>query len=302
MVKVKTKKKAKTFENSDLIGFLVGYCQEFFEEGLGMTEGELEEVSSPIQEDPFAKWLQDQKEFLQTATNSDFDDMAEDEIHTLLRKAALGLILNFYGITRYDDFNKEAYGWDVEDIWMFFEDEEWLSALQELSDDDRTDFEMVGIIDEEEEEEEEEMSLDEAIASNAIADLAANVEGEKLYQESLESPNIANLPTIPEEVESSVEDFMNEIKEAQTPVAEITLPLSVSSDAVPWATLAAIAKHKSKLDKNDNPVKALANAVEELVDEGAVVTQRGLLDAMLILIEAEPADAQSIVETWSKLN
>ena len=294
MVKVKTKKKKELFENTDIIGFLCGYCEEFFE-GLvvGDADGVSDNISSPHHSEPFAKWLQGHKDFMQVATNSDFGEMEANEIHAGLRMTALKLLLEFYEIERYDDFGDEVFDWEMDDIEEFFENEEWFQALKDLSKDDTSNFEMDSSDDEEEEEEEEEedeISLDEAIANNAIAGLAATLEAE-----------VINLPTIPDDLDSSVDNFMNELN-SEAPVAEITLSPSVSSDAVPWATLAAIAKHKSELDKNDNPVKALANALEELVEEGAVVTKRGLLDAMLILIEAEPSDAMRIVELGSKLN
>jgi hypothetical protein len=66
--------------------------------------------------------------------------------------------------------------------------------------------------------------------------------------------------------------------------------------------LAAIEKHKNAIANNENSVLALANGVEELVDNGGVQTKRGLLDAILILIEAKPAEALRIVASWEKLN
>ena len=61
-----------------------------------------------------------------------------------------------------------------------------------------------------------------------------------------------------------------------------------------------IDKHKKAIDEG-HPVKALANGAKELVESGAVTTKGGLLDALLELIEAEPADALTIVKCFEKL-
>ena len=304
----KAKKKSANAKPSDILGWMVGYAEELLDEALSVED--LGEVPVEFREESFGEFVAVSSEFTALPTSSEFFDKDEDYIRAKVRSVALGLVTRYYGAEFLDEL--KPYANDTDRFVSFFEQEEWHTAVSDLG----MEF---GEMDEDGEAPVPE-TLNEAIAQNAINNLAEKVEEEIQTDEEEESIPDEELvmglaeetgieyPEIPADIDSSVDTFMSEIDphvhdencmhshEAEVPIVAHT------HDAVPWATLAAIEKHKNAISENESPVLALANGVEELVDNGGVQTQRGLLDAILILIEAKPAEALRIVASWEKLN
>ena len=206
---------------------------------------------------------------------------------------------------------------------------EWEKALDDFIEDDQymffTDDVMADQRADDWEAAEEQVALDEAIANNAISSVKENIEStedipEEEFAIGMAEEKGLELPQIPADTDASVDSFIESITSeghvhgpdcnhhipAQSPVDDWA-PVS-TQEGVPgsyllwkWEIKAVIEKHK-KANENEHPVKALANGAEELVKSGAVTTKGGLLDALLELIEAEPADALTIVKCFEQLN
>ena len=195
--------------------------------------------------------------------------------------------------------------------------EEWLKAMDDFIEDDQYDFysnEDAGSWRADDEEAaEEQVALDEAIASNAIAGVKEKIESDDIPEEEFaigvaEESGI-EVPDIPADTDASVDSFIETITDDHVHGPDCTThkEVLVTQQDIPgsyllwkWEIKAVIDKHKKAIDEG-HPVKALANGAKELVESGAVTTKGGLLDALLELIEAEPADALIIVKCFEEL-
>ena len=305
MAKAKRKSaNAKQMKPTDFLGWMIGYAEQVLDESLTLDVSA--EIRVEFRDETFGEFVCSAPEFTAVPTDSDLIDKDEDYIRAKLRSVALGLVTEYYGAEFLDEL--KPYANDTGKFISFFEQEEWHKAVSDLG------MEW-GEWDEDGEPPVPE-TLNEVIAQNAINNLAEKVEEESQTDEEESIPDeelVMGLaeetgieyPEIPADIDSSVADFMSEIEKPHVHDENCMHEVPVvahTHDAVPWATLAAIEKHKNAISENESPVLALANGVEELVDNGGVQTQRGLLDAILILIEAKPAEALRIVASWEKLN
>ena len=310
--------KKRTLKPSDFLRLWINYCEEFLSSYLGYSI--TDEITAENQDESFGIWLLSTPHFSKVPTNSELEDLGQEEQEHRLRAMALVVVAEYFETDILDSIpgvDDERFG-DKETYDKFFENEEWAEAavFTEMMFDE-SDHQVRSYVD-------SKMDLADAITENAIAQDAVDLLAKKVEEKQTEEEEEAipdeelviglaeetgiEYPEIPADIDSSVDEFMSEIEEhvhdencmhsheAKVPVVAHT------HDAVPWATLAAIQKHKNAIANNENSVLALANGVEELVDNGGVQTKRGLLDAILILIEAEPAEALRIVASWEKLN
>jgi hypothetical protein len=309
--------KKRTLKPSDFLKLWINYCEEFLSSYLGYPIED--EITAETRDESFGIWLLSTPHFSKVPTNSELETLEKEEQEERLRAMALVVVAEYFGTDILDSIpcvDGESFG-DKEAYDKFFENEEWAEAaiFSELMHDE-SDHQVRSY------PHDSKIDLADAITENAIAQNAVDLLAKKVEEKQTEEEAIPDeelviglaeetgieYPEIPADVDSSVDEFMSEIEEhvhdencmhsheAKVPV------IAHTHDAVPWATLAAIEKHKNAIANNENSVLALANGVEELVDNGGVQTKRGLLDAILILIEAKPAEALRIVASWEKLN
>ena len=205
----KSAKKPQKIKRSDMLGHMMNAAQAFVEDCLNYSQDDVIEWGERDIE--FGEWITDQPDFLKIPSGSEYEDMPGDAILRNMRMHGLGLAITYFGIVTYDDIESRIRLKDEE--WSedsnhytdsFFEDDDWNKALNDLSESENYDFWITlngkeFEDEEEEEEEEEEITLNEAIAKTAIADMAAKVEKDEETPEA-DSAGIAEvnseLPTI----------------------------------------------------------------------------------------------------------
>ena len=330
MARAKKKTKPK-LQPADYLGMITNYITEL----ISAMEWDQEDIVIHREND-FADWLADEPDFLKIPSSKELQDNDdEEEVKNILRQKALMYLCRYFNaecmselmvyakdeVALLDSFDEESDDTSTRAEWEkalddFIEDDQYMFFADDIMADQRAD---------DWEAAEEQVALDEAIANNAISSVKENIEStedipEKEFAIGMAEENGLELPQIPADTDASVDSFIESITSedhvhgpdcnhhipAQSPVDDWA-PVS-TQEGVPgsyllwkWEIKAVIEKHK-KANENEHPVKALANGAKELVDSGAVTTKGGLLDALLELIEAEPADALTIVKCFEQLN
>lgn len=306
MARAKRKSEPK-LKPSDYLGLLANYIEEIIN-AMGFEDDE--DIVAPHQPEEFGAWLANERDFVNIPTNGDLKDKEAEEAHHILRQKALMLLTKFFNAECENDLRNVNENNTLNEL---LDQEEWLKAMDDFIEDDQYGFysnEDAGSWRADDEEaEEEQVALDEAIASNAIAGVKEKIESDDIPEEEFaigvaEESGI-EMPDIPTDTDASVDSFIEAITDNDDEVLEEVAPhphrdIQSSYLLWKWEIKAVIDKHKKAIDEG-HPVKALANGAKELVDSGAVTTKGGLLDALLELIEAEPADALTIVRCFEKL-
>lgn len=306
MARAKRKSEPK-LKPSDYLGLLANYIEEIIN-AMGFEDDE--DIVAPHQPEEFGAWLANERDFVNIPTNGDLKDKEAEEAHHILRQKALMLLTKFFNAECENDLRNVNENNTLNEL---LDQEEWLKAMDDFIEDDQYEFysnEDAGSWRADDEEaEEEQVALDEAIASNAIAGVKEKIESDDIPEEEFaigvaEESGI-EMPDIPTDTDASVDSFIEAITDNDDEVLEEVAPhphrdIQSSYLLWKWEIKAVIDKHKKAIDEG-HPVKALANGAKELVDSGAVTTKGGLLDALLELIEAEPADALTIVRCFEKL-
>jgi len=311
MARAKRKSEPK-LKPSDYLGLLANYIEEIIN-AMGFEEDE--DIVAPHQPEEFGAWLANERDFVNIPTNGDLKDKKAEEAHHILRQKALMLLTKFFDAECENDLRNVNENNTLNEL---LDQEEWLKAMDDFIEDDQYDFysnEDAGSWRADDEEaEEEQVALDEAIASNAIAGVKEKIESDDIPEEEFaigvaEESGI-EVPDIPADTDASVDSFIETITDDHVhgPDCEHSHDeVLVTQQNIPgsyllwkWEIKAVIDKHKKAIDEG-HPVKALANGAKELVESGAVTTKGGLLDALLELIEAEPADALTIVRCFEQL-
>lgn len=280
-------------------------------EALGF--GEEDEIVAPHMPMDFGTWVAEERDFINIPSSKELKDKQPEDAKHILRQKALMLITRFFDAVCVKDLMAEG-----NTLNELLEQEEWLKAMDDFIEDDQYAFysnEDAGSWQADDEEADEaQIELDEAIANNAIAELEKKIEGAELTEEEF-AIGLANESGIemPEtDTDASVDSFIESITNddhvhgpdcehsygEQVPVTRQEVPGSYL--LWKWEIKAVIEKHKAAID-DGHPVTALANGAKELVESGAVTTKGGLLDALLELIEAKPADALIIVKCFEQL-
>lgn len=336
MARAKKKTKPK-LQPADFLGMITNYITELIE---AMDWNPEEQVIH--REVDFADWLADEPDFLKIPSSAELQDNDdEEEVKNILRQKALMYLCRYFNAECMSELlvytEKEGALLDFFDEEYLRQGRrdtssraEWEKALDDFIEDEQymffTDDVMADQRADDWEAAEEQVALDEAIANNAISSVKENIEStedipEEEFAIGMAEEKGLELPQIPADTDASVDSFIESISSedhvhgpdcnhhhipAQSPVDDWA-PVS-TQEGVPgsyllwkWEIKAVIEKHK-KANEDEHPVKALANGAKELVESGAVTTKGGLLDALLELIEAEPADALTIVKCFEQLN
>ncbi|MBL97378.1 MAG: hypothetical protein CMF52_06135 [Legionellales bacterium] len=330
MARAKKKTKPK-LQPADFLGMITNYITELIEAMDWNQEGQVIH-----REVDFADWLADEPDFLKIPSSAELQDNDDEEVvKNILRQKALMYLCRYFNAECMSELL--VYTEKEGALLDFFDEEsdetstraEWEKALDDFIEDEQymffTDDVMADQRADDWEAAEEQVALDEAIANNAISSVKENIEStedipEEEFAIGMAEENGLELPQIPADTDASVDSFIESITSedhvhgpdcnhhipAQSPVDDWA-PVS-TQEGVPgsyllwkWEIKAVIEKHK-KANEDEHPVKALANGAKELVESGAVTTKGGLLDALLELIEAEPADALTIVKCFEQLN
>lgn len=285
-------------------------------EALGF--GEEDEIVAPHMPMDFGTWVAEERDFINIPSSKELKDKEPEDAKHILRQKALMLVTRFFDAECVSDLHGIVAD-EKPEIEELLLQEEWEKAMNDFIDNDEYAFysneEAESFRTDDGEADEAQIELDEAIANNAIAELEKKIEGAELTEEEF-AIGLANESGIemPEtDTDASVDSFIESITNddhVHGPDCEHTYgeQVPVTQQEVPssyllwkWEIKAVIDKHKKAIDGEGHPVKALANGAKELVESGAVTTKGGLLDALLELIEAEPADALTIVKCFEKL-
>lgn len=305
--KRKTEPKLKA---SDYLGLLANYMEEVLD-ALGF--GEDDEIVAPNMPMDFGMWVAEERDFINIPSSKELKDKEPEDAMHILRQKALMLVTRFFDAECENDLH-DAVANEKPDIKELLQQEEWKKAMHDFIENDEYAFysnediegwQTAALTD-------EVQDLDEAIASNAIAELEKKIEGANLTEEEfaigLANENGIEVPE--SDTEASVDSFIESIATddhgpdrddsygEQVPVTRQEVPGSYL--LWKWEIKAVIEKHKTAIN-DGHPVTALANGAKELVDSGAVTTKGGLLDALLELIEAKPEDALIIVKCFEQL-
>ena len=331
MARAKRKSEPK-LKPSDYLGLLANYIEEIIN-AMGFEDDD--DIVAQHQPEEFGAWLANERDFVNIPTNGDLKDKKAEEAHHILRQKALMLLTRFFNADCENDLRDVNEDNTLDDL---LEKEEWVKAMDDFIEDEQYAFysnEDAGSWRADDEEaEEEQVALDEAIASNAIAGVKEKIESDDDIPEEEFAIGVAEesgieVPEIPADTDASVDSFIETITDDHVhgPDCEhshdderliANLDARLEYDAtkggwhypldIPgsyllwkWEIKAVIDKHRKAIDGEGHPVKALANGAKELTESGAVTTKGGLLDALLELIDAEPADALTIVRCFEKL-
>ena len=283
-------------------------------DALGFSEDD--EIVAPHMPTDFGAWVAEERDFINIPSSKELKDKGPEDAKHILRQKALMLVTRFFDAECVSDLHGIVAD-EKPEIEELLLQEEWEKAMNDFIDNDEYAFysneEAESFRTDDGEADEAQIELDEAIASNAIAELEKKIEGAELTEEEF-AIGLANESGIemPEtDTDASVDSFIESITHDHVhgPDCEHSYgeQVPVTRQEVPsgyllwkWEIKAVIEKHKAAID-DGHPVTALANGAKELVESGAVTTKGGLLDALLELIEAKPADALIIVKCFEQL-